>query len=80
MLKGHGADAHLEATHLTSFTTARSLMCKNVSLYGLRYARAVIYADLGQCVEIFDWSASNLQELRKTAINEPCVGAVIDGL
>ncbi|KAF7984646.1 hypothetical protein HWV62_12887 [Athelia sp. TMB] len=72
-LNGHGADAHLQPVHLTSFTPPGILTSySSASLCGGRYARGLIYAEVGTCVEIYDWTASNLQEHRKAVINERC--------
>ncbi|KAF7984644.1 hypothetical protein HWV62_12883 [Athelia sp. TMB] len=72
-LNGHGVDAQLQAVHLTSFKPPGTVSSfRSASLYGDRYARGVIYVGVGACVEIYDWTASNLQEHRKTVIRERC--------
>lgn len=82
-LNGHGPDAQLQAVHLTSFMLPGSVSTtsyRSASLYSDRYARAFIQAGLGACVEIYDWTASNLQEHNKITINERCVSDVFDVL
>lgn len=43
------------------------------------YARAFVYANLGNCIEVYDWSKSSLREHHKIAIyNDECVSGVVD--
>ncbi|KAF7983435.1 hypothetical protein HWV62_21691 [Athelia sp. TMB] len=73
-LNGHGTDAQLQAVHLKTFMLPGSVSTsshRSASLYSNRYARAFI-SDFGRCVEVYDWTASNLQQHHKITINESC--------